>query len=83
MFSIALSSHSAFVFHPCSVMGRGKQWSVDTVRPTASYRSADGRRAADAAQLQCPCEERLHGRQARQSPWCAREADRRDEALDL
>ena len=27
----------------------------------ASYRSADGCRAADAAQLQCPCEEELHG----------------------
>ena len=35
---------------------------------TASYRSADGRRAADTAPLMCSCEVGLHGRQARQSP---------------
>ena len=42
---------------------------------TASYRSADGRRAADAAQLQCPLEKGLPGREAQQSPWCSVEAD--------
>ena len=57
---------------------------LDELWPTAaSDRSADGRRAADAAQLQCPCEEGLPGREAQQSPWCSHEADRRNEALGL
>ena len=30
--SMALSSCSAIVFHPCSVMGSGNHWSVGTVR---------------------------------------------------
>ena len=30
--SMALSSCSAIVFHPCSVMGSGEHWSVGTVR---------------------------------------------------
>ena len=47
-----------------------KHWTA-----TASYRSEDWRRTADTAPLQCSCEERLHGDE--------READRRDEALDL
>ena len=32
VFLVALSSCSAIVFHPCSVTGRGKQWSVDNFR---------------------------------------------------
>ena len=32
VFPVALSSCSTIVFHPCSAMGRGKQWSADTVR---------------------------------------------------
>ena len=32
VFLVALSSCSTTVFHPCSAMGRGKQWSADTVR---------------------------------------------------
>ena len=31
VFLVALSSCSTIVFHPCSVMGSGKQWSADTV----------------------------------------------------
>ena len=64
--------------HGSSSEGLDEHW------PTAaSDRSADGRRAADAAQLQCPCEDGLPERQAQQSPWCAHEADRRNEALGL
>ena len=32
LFLVALSSCSTIVSHRCSVMGRGKQWSADTVR---------------------------------------------------
>ena len=95
MILVALSSGSTIVFHPCSAMGRGKQWSADTVREVKTLMNIGlplPRTAAqtgvvlqtDTAQLQCPLEKKgLHGRQARQSSWCAPEADRRDEALDL
>ena len=32
VFLVALSSCSTIVFHLCSAVGRGKQWSADTVR---------------------------------------------------
>ena len=55
--------------------GSGKQWSVDTVRQVKALMSIGLRRAADAAQLQCPCEEGLHERQAQLPSRCALEAD--------
>ena len=64
--------------HGSSSEGLDEHWIA-----TASDRSADGRRAADAAQLECPLEEGPHLRQAQQSPWCSHEADRRNEALGL
>ena len=67
-------------------MESGKQWSADTVRavrtlmniglPLPRIAAQTGVALQDTAQLQCPCEGRLHGRQAQQSSWCAREAER-------
>ena len=77
VFVVALSSCSTMVFHPCSAMGRGKQWSADTVLQVKTLMSIGLPlpRIADIAQRQCPLEKGLYLRQAKQSPWWAREAD--------
>ena len=65
-------------------MGRSKQWSVDTVRQVkvlmsigfaTAYRSADGRRAADAALFQCQCEEGPQERRAQPRGAHSKETD--------